>query len=136
MKRFAMMFMLMLAATTVALAQAAAPKPPPSDATAKPEPKAVAALPTVDAVLENYVKALGGKEAIQKATSYTMKGKIELPAMSMSGPAEMVSKAPNKAFTKFTLEGFGDILQGYDGKVAWAQDPMQGMRELSGVELV
>ena len=87
-------------------------------------------------MLENYVKALGGKEAIQKATSYSMKGKIELAAMSMSGPAEMVTKAPNKVFTKFTLEGFGEILQGYDGKVAWAQDPVQGMRELSGVELV
>jgi outer membrane lipoprotein-sorting protein len=133
MKRFVMIFVMTLVVSSAGLAQAPAPKP--AEPAGKPAEKA-AALPTVDAILENYVKALGGKEAIQKVTSYSMKGKIELPAMSMSGPAELVTKAPNKMYSKMTIEGFGDILQGYDGKVAWAQDPMQGLRELSGVELV
>lgn len=131
MKRIAMMFAMMLMTASLALAQEATK---PAEA-AKPEAKPAAALPTVDAVLENYVKALGGKEAIQKATSYAMKGKIELPAMGASGPMEMASKAPNKAYMKSTFEGLGDFIQAYDGKVAWSNDPMSGFRELSGVEL-
>jgi zinc protease len=135
MKRFVWILTMLTLATGLAWAQQPAPKPAPEGG-AKAGEKAPAALPTLDDVLANYVKAIGGKEAIQKATSYAMKGKIELPAMGMSGPVEMITKAPNKMYSKSTLEGFGDILQGYDGKTAWAQDPMSGFRELSGVELV
>jgi hypothetical protein len=137
MKRIAMMLVLTLTATiavaSFAMAQAPAPKPAPEGA-AKPEAKA-AALPTLDEVLAKYVKASGGEEAIKKVSSRTMKGTFELPAMGASGTVEMVTKAPNMNYMKIEIGGFGTIVSVFDGKAAWSQDPMSGLRELSGVEL-
>ena len=142
MKRIAMMFVLTLVATMtaagLAMAQEPAPKPAPAGAAAaaaKPEAKA-AALPTVDEVLAKYVKASGGEEALKKITSRTAKGAFDLPAMGANGAFEMAAKAPNLSFTKIEIAGFGAITNVYDGKSAWAQDPMSGLRELKGAELV
>ena len=44
--------------------------------------------------------------------------------------------APDRSFTKLTLAGIGDILDGYDGKTAWSINPIQGSREKTGTELL
>lgn len=130
MKRFAMICFVMMMGTSLALAQTQA------QAQTKVEAKpAEAALPSVDKVLENYVAALGGKAAIEKVTSRTAKGTFELPAMGASGTFEMVAKAPNKTGMKIEIPGVGEIHNRFDGTKGWAQDPMTGLRELSGVEL-
>ncbi len=137
MKRFVMMFaltpILMMMVTGLAMAQTPAPKPAP-EAAAKPEAKA-AALPAIDEVLAKFVKASGGEEAIKKVTSRTMKGTFELPAMGANGTVEMLTKAPNMNFMKIEVGGFGAIVSVFDGKAAWSQDPMSGLRELQGAEL-
>jgi hypothetical protein len=53
----------------------------------------------------------------------------------IKGTGEVYEKAPNKQATQITLTGVGDFLEGYDGKVGWANDPFNGLRELAGVEL-
>ncbi len=111
--------------------KAAAPKPEAAKAEAKP----AAALPAVDEILNLYVKAIGGKEAIEKVTSRMMKGSFDIEALNMSGAIEMVAKAPNKNALKIEFPGFGVVNQVFDGEKAWSADPMQGLRELSGVEL-
>src|SRR6185436_5773308 len=45
------------------------------------------------------------------------------------------SKAPNKSLLVIEIPGFGTIQQGYNGTVAWSQDPQSGLRELTGKEL-
>lgn len=92
-------------------------------------------LPTVDRILAKSVQALGGKTAIEKNTSRVMKGTIEVVTFGASGPCEIYSKAPNKQLTRSDFEGYGQVLQGYDGKTAWAKNPDSDLRELSGVEL-
>lgn len=134
MKRFAMICFVLMLGTSLALAQAQAQAQTKVEA-AKPEAKPAADLPSVDKVLEKYVTALGGKAAIEKLTSRTAKGTFELPAMGASGTFEMVAKAPNKTGMKIEIPGFGEIHNRFDGTKAWAQDPMSGLRELSGVEL-
>ncbi len=134
MKRFAMMFVFTLMTVSLAMAQEAAAPKPAAEAAAKPEAKA-AALPTVDEVLAKFVKASGGEEAIKKITSRTMKGTFDLPAMGASGTVEMAMKAPNMNFMKIEIGGFGSIVSVFDGKAAWSQDPMSGLRELQGAEL-
>jgi hypothetical protein len=92
--------------------------------------------PTVDQLLDKYVAALGGKAAIQKTTSFVMKGTFDLPAMGVSGATmEGGAKAPNKSFASIEIPGFGTITQGYNGTVSWQKDPQSGLRELSGAEL-
>lgn len=112
----------------------AKPEPPKSEAP-KTDVKDAAA-PTVDAVLDKYVKALGGKEAIEKITSRSMKGSFDLEAFGVTGaPVEMVFKAPNKTSTKIDIPGFGAVNRVFNGAAGWHSDPTSGLRELTGVEL-
>jgi len=101
----------------------------------KPDAKPAAALPSVDEILDKYVKAIGGKEANEKITSRFMKGTFEMPAMSMTGTTEAYAQAPNKSAMITDIGGFGKVQQTFDGKAAWEANPMTGIRELAGVEL-
>ena len=92
-------------------------------------------LPTVDQIIEKSINATGGKAAIEKITSRVTKGTIEISAMGLKGSTESYTKAPNKTLNSITIEGIGQFKQGYDGKTAWADDPVQGLRELTGAEL-
>jgi outer membrane lipoprotein-sorting protein len=95
-----------------------------------------AALPTVDQVLSKYVAAVGGKEAIAKVNTRVAKGTIEIVTFGASGTFEQYTKSsPNRTVTRSTFEGFGAVIQCYDGKTGWMSDPQQGFRELAGQEL-
>lgn len=94
-----------------------------------------AALPTVDEILAKYVGALGGKEAIEKVTSRSARGTMELEGMGINGPLELYAKAPNKTATIIELGGLGKIINVFDGTNGYSADPTNGLRELSGAEL-
>ncbi len=97
--------------------------------------KPAAALPSVDQILDKYVQAIGGKAAIEKLTSRFQKGSFEIAAFGASGTAEIYEKAPNKTVAVINIAGFGVVQEGFDGKVGWAVDPQNGLREKSGAEL-
>jgi hypothetical protein len=108
---------------------------PETAKTEKPDEKA-AALPTVDEILEKYVKAVGGKDAIEKITSRSMKGSFSLETFGVTdAPVEIFAKAPNKSSTKIDVTGFGVVNRVFDGSTGWSSDPMSGLRELKGIEL-
>lgn len=134
MKRIALALTLVLAAHLATYAQETKPKTETKPATVAADTK-TAALPTVDEVIDKYVKALGGKEALEKVTSRSAKGTMEVEGMNMSGAMEMAAKAPNKATMSVELVGFGKINNSFDGTKGYASDPMSGVRELSGAEL-
>jgi hypothetical protein len=92
------------------------------------------ALPTVDQVLEKYITALGGRAAIEKVTSRTGKGTIEIPDAGISGTIELFEKAPDKSGVFVDLGGM-QIREGFDGTVAWEDNPQTGLREKAGLEL-
>lgn len=123
----------MLAALTLAAQEKPKTEAPKAEAP-KTETKA-AELPTVDAVLDKFVKAVGGKEAIEKITSRSMKGTFDVEAMSISAPLEMFAKAPNKNAMKIDVPNFGVVNRVFNGATGWDSNPMTGLRELSGVEL-
>ncbi|MBO0862844.1 MAG: hypothetical protein J2P21_30975 [Chloracidobacterium sp.] len=94
------------------------------------------ALPTVDDIIEKQIKAIGGKEAIEKITSRSMNGSINIETLGVSdAPVEIIAKASNKYATKISITGIGEVTQVFDGSKGWSSDPMGGLRELSGVEL-
>jgi zinc protease len=136
MKRIAMI----LAFSALAALTSAAQEKPKPDAQGKPEaPKAdakAAALPTTDEILDKHAKAVGGKEAVEKIKSRSMKGTFDLEAFGVTGaPVEMLAKAPNKSAMKIDVPNFGAVKRVFDGASGWHSDPMSGLRELSGVEL-
>jgi hypothetical protein len=135
MKRIALILAFSLLATIAVAAQdkpkAEAPKPDAAKAEAKP---AVAA-PTVDEILDKALKAVGGREAVEKFTSRLIKGSLEIEAVGATGTIEVYAKAPNKTAVVANISGFGTVNEVFDGAKGWSSDPAQGLREWAGSEL-
>ena len=93
------------------------------------------ALPTVDQVLEKHLAAVGGQAAFDKLTTRVTRGTIEIPDMGMSGALTATEKAPNKSLVVIELAQM-TIREATDGKIAWDDNPISGMREKAGAELV
>ena len=110
-------------------------KPQPAKAPEANTAKATAAEPTVDQILDKFVRAIGGRQAVEKVTSRVTKGTFEVTTMGLKGEIEIYAKAPNKTLTIQNLSGVGVIRDGFDGKIAWSENPMMGLREKSGAEL-
>ena len=84
--------------------------------------KSVAELPTVDQILEKYVRAIGGKEALQAQTSRVMRGTITAPSVGGKGTVEIYAKAPNKQLTETSLNLLGNSRTGFNGMIAWEEE--------------
>jgi hypothetical protein len=90
-------------------------------------------LPGIDQILENYVKGLGGRAAIEKIRTRTMKGS-QTGWDGTSLPLEIYGEAPDKFLSSITRPQ-GLVLQGYNGVTGWIKNP-RGQRELSGDDLL
>lgn len=104
--------------------------------TKRPEPeKAEAAapvLPTSDEILNKYVQAVGGAEAIQKITSRVEKGTISFGPQQM--PVEVTAKAPNKRASVVHTPN-GDSTTAFDGHAGWLGNPgPRPPRDMSALE--
>lgn len=133
MKQIIPILLLLFSVALAAPAQLSKPVAPP--VAASPAPKAAEKLPTPDQLLETYIKAVGGAAQARKFSSRIMKGTIEIPALSLTGIAEIYLAAPDKFFSLVRLEQVGDFVQGFDGQVGWSSDPNSGLREFEGEEL-
>jgi hypothetical protein len=93
------------------------------------------ALPPAAELIAKHVTAIGGEAAVRKVTAMKQVATMELPGMGLSASMEMYSAAPNKSAVKTSIAGIGELLQGFDGTVAYDVNPMQGPRLLEGQEL-
>jgi photosynthetic reaction center cytochrome c subunit len=104
------------------------PMTPPS---AEGEKKA--SLPTVDDVLNKYVKAIGGADALKKISTRVEKGTATIFG-GRKIPVEVFAKAPDKRAAIMHVAG-GDSTTAFDGKVGWMGMPRRPVREVSGGDL-
>lgn len=74
---------------------------------------------TVAQVLESYVKALGGKPALEKIDSRMSKGSVQVLGMDGNGVIEIAQKAPNKMAYMVRMPGSSGSYEGFNGKTAW-----------------
>ncbi len=91
------------------------------------------ALPKPEELFAKHVAAVGGKDALSQIKSMKQVGKLEVAGMSAD--VEMSIAAPNRTLMKTTIAGMGEMLQGFDGTVAWENTPMSGPRVLADKEL-
>jgi hypothetical protein len=103
---------------------------------ARPEPRAAPAAgapqpPTADEILQKYVTALGGADAMHKITSRSMTGKIL--AGGNESPIEVLTKAPNKRVT-ISKMGNGDSFTAFDGTTGWMGSTGRPARDMSPSE--
>lgn len=92
-------------------------------------------MPTAQEILAKYVQAIGGKANYEKLKTRLSKATQEIPAAGIKGTIEIYAAAPDKSFSKAVIPGLGDFTESFDGKTAWADNPIQGKRDKSGEEL-
>jgi hypothetical protein len=92
-------------------------------------------LPAAKEIVERYDQALGGRDAIRRHTSSTMRGAIEIHngANVIRLPFTYYSGQPYLRFERVTLpNGAGDAMGGFDGTNAWGLDPRTGAQLAEG----
>jgi len=90
------------------------------------------ALPAATQILDRYVQALGGSEALGKIDSRTITGKITSggqPPVSV----DVYAKAPNKRASYVHMER-GDSVTAFDGTAGWLGAPGRPPRMMSAPE--
>ena len=93
------------------------------------------ALPPARTILDRHVAAIGGRDALMGHSSVRMVGELSIPAAGISGSLEVFAAKPNKLLVKSNIPGVGEVLEGFDGTVAWSVNPMTGPTVASGKEL-
>ena len=104
----------------------AAPKPP-----APTPPAAGATAPTADQIVEKYIAAVGGEDAIRKVTSRQAKGMII--ANGTETPIELFTKAPNLRLS-ISQNPSGGSYTAFDGSAGWMGSTGHAAREMSPAE--
>lgn len=88
---------------------------------------------TPESVLADAILATGGAAWHAHKTRHATLT-IAFKGMNMGGPAETFQTDTDKALTVTTLPGVGRVSEGTNGKIFWAQDPVNGLRILEGAE--
>jgi hypothetical protein len=83
-------------------------------------------LPTAQEVVDRFVKASGGAAAFKAIKSMHVKGTFSIVGQSLTGTLEMMATRPNKALMRVSIPAIGMVEEGFDGKVGWSIDPVQG----------
>ena len=91
--------------------------------------------PSVDDILNHYIRALGGKAAIQKLTSRVAKGTIAIASEGIEGTVQSWLQYPDKLLVVTDFPGTGSVRQGFDGTLGWLEDPQSTLRVIGGAEL-
>ena len=89
-------------------------------------------------ILDRFVEAAGGKEALEGVKSYRMKGHFEMAALNVRGNMQVWAKDPQKSLI-IEFPGIPPLRKGDDGETHWVQTPvgtftMKGPEEMSQVE--
>jgi photosynthetic reaction center cytochrome c subunit len=94
-------------------------------------PPAAGGAPTADDVIQKYVTAMGGAEAIRKINSRVAKGMILVGGSQT--PIEVLTKAPNKRVT-ISHSAQGDSYTAFDGTAGWMGNTGRPAREMTPTE--
>jgi len=91
-------------------------------------------LRPAEAVLADYANAIGGRSAWKRLRSVHIKRALTVAGQGASGSEEHWAAADRRNLSVSTLRDVGTFRQGSDGRAAWSQDPVFGLRKLEGAE--
>jgi carboxyl-terminal processing protease len=128
-----------------------APLPPPNpvqavkdeDWEAEAEPKgdakspvrdaaAFKSTPQADLIMERYIKAIGGRDALLRLKNRVSVGVCTYPFQGLTGKVVIYEQAPDKRSTEINIPSLGVMRVVYDGKRGWMQNSMMGFYEYKG----
>ena len=92
-------------------------------------------LPSGSSVLERYLTAIGGRDALVSHRSVHASGTLSMPAAGLTGTLDIYGATPNRTLLKVSFPGVGDVFEGFDGTHAWTLSAMSGPILLEGKAL-
>jgi len=92
--------------------------------------------PAAVEVLEAFVEAIGGEEAVRSHTKLRRIGSYEGRPFSYKARLTMLSRAPDKQILRLTEPGGVSIEVGYNGEIAWQRINDNPPRRLQGVQAI
>jgi photosynthetic reaction center cytochrome c subunit len=95
-------------------------------------PSNAASLPDANKILDNYVRAVGGADAIRKISSRIQKGTVNFGGHKFA--IEIFTETSAKRASLMHLPN-GDSITAYDGHDGWLAAPGRPLREMSGADL-
>lgn len=99
---------------------------------APPEP-AGPTFPEAKELIEAHVTATGGREAIEKIDTLYLESKVDTGGQNIEVKTRMWWKG-GRFYIEEDIPGYGKGFSGFDGEVAWTEDPINGRRILDGIE--
>jgi carboxyl-terminal processing protease len=91
--------------------------------------------PQADLVMERYIKAVGGREAIERLKNRVSVGVCTFPFQELSGKIVIYEEAPDKKSMEIDIPNLGMTKIVFDGKRGWTQNSLMGFYEYKGPEL-
>lgn len=101
--------------------------------TAAPAEPAEPTLPNAEQLLADSVQAMGGADKFATIKSYYAESTMNMGALGLKGVARTSWRAGD-FFNETEMPGVGQMKIGGLGGKAWAEDPISGLRALSGKE--
>jgi hypothetical protein len=95
---------------------------------------APATLRDAKLVLADYVKAIGEEKAWRRHKTLRVKREVQVKSMNFKSQEETRLARGGKLLSTSAMPGLGTFRRGCDGKVAWADDSIYGLRVLKGGE--
>lgn len=89
-------------------------------------------LPSMEALLDDMVRALGGAEALRAQSRLSAKGSIAIIDTPMEGTFELELTAPMLLLSRASLGPVGVVETEFDGQDAWQTSPSTPRTRLSG----
>jgi hypothetical protein len=86
------------------------------------------------AILADYGKAIGDEELWKEHKSVRVKREVTVKSMQFVGQEETWVAKGGKIYGETKMPGMGIFRRGCDGRVAWASDPIGGLRILKDPE--
>jgi len=96
---------------------------------------AKAASKTIDAILDQYVTAVGGIDAWKKSTTRVVKGSVAFSPSHTTGKVELYQAAPDKMRFEMKVPSRGVAWVLVNGGEGWQKDFASDPRRLDGKEL-
>ncbi|MFO0634613.1 MAG: hypothetical protein U0168_17355 [Nannocystaceae bacterium] len=90
-------------------------------------------LPSAESLLDKATVAQGGKDKIEQLQSLHLEGTVSVLSQNIGGDMKLWWKAGD-FYSEQTMVGVGTVRAGKQGDVIWADDPVSGLRTLTGIE--
>lgn len=88
--------------------------------------------PQADQIMERYIKAVGGREALERLKNRVSVGTCTYPFQGLSGKVVIYEEAPDKSSLQIEIPNLGTTKEVFDGKRGWAQNSLMGFYEFKG----